>query len=96
MTWVCNCCYSEMDVTKEEYNRYRVECPNCGTYWFVDKEDEMINDGSAWFSNDEYNSDEDSDDSLSVYDAALIWASHGKDEDYTFGYSEDELEDALY
>ena len=30
-----------------------------------------------------------------VYDAALIWASNGKDEDYTFGYSEDELEDAL-
>ena len=35
------------------------------------------------------------DESLSVYDAALIWASNGKDEDYTFGYTEDELEDAL-
>ena len=32
---------------------------------------------------------------LSVYEAALIWMSNGKDEDYTFGYSEDELEDAL-
>lgn len=48
------------------------------------------------------NSDEESDDlddgsdeGLSVYDAAEIWASHGKDEDYTFGYSEEELEDAL-
>jgi hypothetical protein len=30
-----------------------------------------------------------------VYDAAQIWASNGKDEDYMFGYSEDELEDAL-
>jgi len=30
-----------------------------------------------------------------VYDAALIWASHGKDEDYMFGYTEDELEDEL-
>lgn len=41
--------------------------------------------------------DEDDDDSeaLSVYDAALIWASNGKDEDYTFGYSEEELEEAL-
>ena len=38
--------------------------------------------------------DEDSE-KLSVYDAALIWLSNGKDEDYTFGYSEDELEDAL-
>ena len=32
---------------------------------------------------------------ISVDEAALIWASNGKDEDYTFGYSEDELEDAL-
>ena len=42
---------------------------------------------------DDYEDDED--ESLSVYDAALIWASNGKDEDYTFDYSEDELEDAL-
>lgn len=39
--------------------------------------------------------DENEGESLSVYDAALIWASYGKDEDYTFGYTEDELEDAL-
>ena len=32
---------------------------------------------------------------LSVYDAEPIWASHGKDEDYTFGYSDEELENAL-
>lgn len=49
---------------------------------------------------DEYRSrDDEFDDNeceiLSVYDAALIWASHGKDEDYSFGYSEDELEAAL-
>ena len=42
-----------------------------------------------------YADDEEDSESLSVYDAALIWASNGKDEDYTFGYSEDELEDAL-
>ena len=34
-------------------------------------------------------------ESISVYDAAEIWASHGKDEDYMFGYSEEELEAAL-
>ena len=39
--------------------------------------------------------DDEDDESLSVYDAALIWASNGKDEDYMFGYSEEELEDAL-
>jgi len=38
---------------------------------------------------------DDDDESLSVYEAAEIWASNGKDEDYMFGYSEDELEDAL-
>lgn len=39
--------------------------------------------------------DDDDGESLSVYDAALIWMSNDKDEDYTFGYSEEELEDAL-
>lgn len=35
------------------------------------------------------------DERLNVYDAADIWVSNGKDEDYTFGYTESELEDAL-
>lgn len=39
--------------------------------------------------------DEDDSERLSVWDAALIWASNGKDEDYTFGYTEEELEEAL-
>ena len=38
---------------------------------------------------------DDDGEELSVYDAALIWMSNGKDEDYTFGYTEEELEDAL-
>lgn len=42
---------------------------------------------------DEY--DDECDEYLSVYDAALIWRSNGEDEDYTFGYSEEELRDAL-
>ena len=32
---------------------------------------------------------------LNVYDAANIWMSNGMDEDYTFGYSEEELREAL-
>lgn len=36
------------------------------------------------------------DESISVYDAADIWFSNGKDEDYMFGYTEEELEDAYY
>lgn len=38
---------------------------------------------------------DDEGEPLSVYDAADIWASNGKDEDYMFGYSEEELEAAL-
>jgi hypothetical protein len=34
---------------------------------------------------------DDDDEAISVYDAADIWQSHGRDEDYMFGYSEDEL-----
>lgn len=36
-----------------------------------------------------------SSQSLSVYDAAQMWLSSGKDEDYMFGYTEEELENAL-
>ena len=39
--------------------------------------------------------DDENGECLSVDDAALIWASRGKDEDYMFGYTEEELEDAL-
>lgn len=35
--------------------------------------------------------DDGDDESLSVHDAADIWRSRGMDEDYMFGYSEDEL-----
>ena len=44
---------------------------------------------------DEEEDDYEGGESLSVHEAALIWASNGKDEDYMFGYSEDELEAAL-
>lgn len=40
--------------------------------------------------------DEDSEEGepLDVYQAADIWRSRGEDEDYTFGYDEDELRQA--
>ena len=90
-TWVCDHCYSAMNETAESRNRYRIECPNCGTYWYVDRHGEYLNDASSWSPSD----NNDDGERLSVYDAALIWASHGKDEDYMFGYSEEELERAL-
>ncbi len=39
--------------------------------------------------------EEDCSERISAYDAALIWLSSGQDEDYTSGYSEDELRNAL-
>jgi hypothetical protein len=59
------------------------KCEMCG----------FINDVTSDNIIDDY--DDDDDERIDVYEAALIWASNGKDEDYTFGYSEDELEDAL-
>lgn len=38
---------------------------------------------------------EDDGERMNVYDAAEIWRDSGKDEDNTFGYTEEELEDAL-
>lgn len=42
----------------------------------------------------ENSEDEEEDESLSVWDAADIWLSNGKDEDYMFGYTREELERA--
>ena len=71
-------------------------CPRCGQpmtkrYSYSDW---WCNNCHAGLNDDEFDED-DSGERLSVEEAALIWASHGKDEDYTFGYSEEELEDAL-
>lgn len=58
----------------------KVICPECGNW------DEI---------SDEEMEDYDGPTCMDVYDAALIWISKGKDEDYMFGYSEEELEAAL-
>ena len=53
---------------------------------------------NEWEEHLDYYDDDKEDESerLSVWDAADIWQSSGKDEDYMFGYSAvDELEDAL-
>lgn len=55
--------------------------------------DGMEDEWEPFLGEDDY--DDEDEDRLSVYDAAHIWMSHGKDEDYTFGYTEDELERAL-
>lgn len=78
-------------------SRYAM-CPDCGHRMRRSLDSWGHWDGETYqcdYCSSEYEDEEEDDESLSVYDAALIWASNGKDEDYTFGYSEDELEDAL-
>ena len=79
-------------------SRYTM-CPECGRR--MRRATDMLGywDGETYICDycaAEYNGDDDYDEeTLSVDEAALIWASNGKDEDYTFGYTEEELEDAL-
>ena len=58
----------------------KVICPKCGCWDEISDEEMEDFEGAG---------------GLDVYDSALIWSSHGKDEDYIFGYSEGEMEAAL-
>lgn len=80
-------------------------CDNCGDY--MNSQTDFTVSLGTWkcevcgYKNDVtanniiYDDDDYDSEKISVYEAALIWESNGKDEDYTFGYSEEELEDAL-
>ena len=82
-------------------------CPQCGITAYGDDEIEEIfgfryngTKPQSWCkacrnSSNDSDDDYDDDERISVYDAADIWLSNGMDEDYTFGYTEDELRDAL-
>ncbi len=73
-------------------------CPTCGRRMRRVKDILGYWDGETYccdYCASEDDCDEYDDEKLDVYDAALIWASNGKDEDYMFGYTEEELEDAL-
>ena len=76
-------------------SRYAM-CPVCGRRMRRDYNDWGVWDGASYIC-DRCASDVDDldEDVLSVDDAALIWASNGKDEDEMFGYSREELEETL-
>ena len=85
-----------MSFIEEEMSMAEVYCPDCawemeyigGGNWKCPECGEILYTG--------YDEEgESTAESLSVEEAALIWRSHGKDEDYMFGYSEEELEDKL-
>lgn len=77
------------------------ECPQCGVIAYGEEEIEEIfgfryghTKPQSWCKSCRSNQGT-SRESLSVYDAADIWLSNGMDEDYTFGYTEEELRHAL-
>ena len=43
MTWVCDECYSAMEVERIDCKTRVVHCPECGNSWYIDNEDEIIN-----------------------------------------------------
>ena len=81
MSFICGKCFSEMDVDKLSDTRLKMFCPLCGSAWFIDDADHELN--------------YDDEDDLSLEDAALLWSIHGKNKNYLFGYTEEELEKAL-
>ena len=100
--WYCNECNEYLNnQTGFNENRGVWYCKNCGECNPIHEADILDEYQYEEFKNsdfdsyNEYADFRDSAEALSPYEAALIWGSRGKDEDYTFGYSEDELEDAL-
>ena len=76
-------------------SRYAM-CPDCGHRMRRDIDSYGRWDGETYVC--DYcsgNYGDDDGEGLDVYEAALIWQSSGMDEDQTFGYTEDELRDAL-
>ena len=80
--WWCDSCDASLD-EQPGFSPYcgSWTCTECG-YVNDINEDEII-----W--------PDDESERISVCDAADIWMSNGKDEDYMFGYTREELEDAL-
>lgn len=71
----------ELDDRGTEMRRYTVPC-RCMRGSDHDDDEVALS---------EYQGDDEDVDGLDVHDASDIWLSSGMDEDYAFGYSDDEL-----
>lgn len=82
-------------MTKAEAKRFIEEMDDYGDFYWSSTE-EVLAVYSSYSLEDalEERKRELDSEAISVSDAALIWRSHGKDEDYMFGYTEEELENA--
>lgn len=108
-TWQCTeCgCYNDIDEDniflpeEEEYENYDEDMDDAYLKMEIESYlEEKYNCRVSDFDIERENYDDEEHideygEYISVYDAALAWASRGKDEDYMFGYTEEELEDAL-
>ena len=100
--WYCDECNSLLNSQSGfSANCGTWTCTECGYLNFINENEILDDDEAEEFKNsgydsyNEYYEDKYYGERISADDAAEIWASHGKDEDYMFGYSEEELEDAL-
>ncbi len=84
--------YGLVDGSRSEISDL-ILCADCALDAARENYEEFKKEHPECFNDDD--EDDGDHEGISVYEAALIWASHGKDEDYMFGYTEDELEDAL-
>ena len=82
-------------MTKAEAKRFIEEMDDYGDFYWSSTE-EVLAVYSSYSLEDalEERKRELDSEAISVSDVALIWRSHGKDEDYMFGYTEEELENA--
>ncbi len=92
--WTCDNCGTYMN-SQPGFTTITDEwkCKKCG---FIN--DVSVNNIVDYYEDDfddNYENEYDDDERISIFDAASIWASSGKDPNCTFGYSEDELEDAF-
>lgn len=100
--WYCNECNSLLNKQPGFYAECGIWiCSNCGETNSIREDDVLSYDEleafeeSGFESYNQYVENRDSNESYSVQDAALAWLSSGKDEGYMFGYTEEELENAL-
>lgn len=87
----CPVCDTTM-IWSDEFREW--QCPQCGNAAWQDETcgpDELYYEQTP----DGMDDDEEDGEEISVYEAAEIWESSGRDEDQMFGYTEEELEAAL-
>lgn len=78
--------YGLVNTSREDISTL-ILCADCALEVASERNEEYQKEHPEYF--------EDDDHGIDVYEAAQIWASSGKDEDNMFGYSREELEDAL-